>query len=112
MAAQLMRSTAPLKVSPGGDIRGTASHRDDADDACPPGLVAQSPAEIPALVRRIVADYDRYRRAAARFATGWTRWHHPTRIVAEMLCGAATLDSAGMRPPAVTMPPPADRRSA
>jgi glycosyltransferase involved in cell wall biosynthesis len=77
----------------------------------PPGLVANRPDEIPLLVRRIVDDYDRYRAAAAKFAVAWTRWHHPTRAIAEMLSGAATLDAIVPRshPHA---PPLTDRRSA
>ncbi|MEX2185248.1 MAG: hypothetical protein WD875_00570 [Pirellulales bacterium] len=109
MAAQVAgprfaRPTESLKVAP-------AEGRAVSTDAIPPGLIADTPAEIPALVRRIVADYDRHRAAAARFAEDWTRWHHPTRIVAEMLSGAATLDSAGLREPA-TPTASVDRRSA
>lgn len=84
MAAQLLRFGASAK-------RGFMNEHDDASVDSVPGLVAQSLAEFPALVRGAVADYDRLRAAAARFAVGWTRWHHPTRIVAEMLSGATTL---------------------
>ena len=84
MAAQLMRFGAAEK-------RAATPCQDEGSLGSVPGLVAKSPAEFPALIRRAVADYDRYRAAAARFAVEWTRWHHPTRIVAEMLSGAATL---------------------
>lgn len=106
MAAQLVRSFAPPQAAADDDGPG----RVDCAGGGPPGLVASSPAEIPTLVRQIVVDYDRYRRAAARFAAGWTRWHHPARIVAELLNGATTLDAAELLPPA--MPPPAGLKSA
>jgi hypothetical protein len=101
---------APANCWMGAQIARVMASNAAASDV-PPGLVANSPDEIPPLVRRIVDDYDRYRAAAAKFAVGWTRWHHPTRVIAEMLSGAATLDAVGPRSHAHA-PPLADRRSA
>lgn len=102
MAAQLSDFAA-------AERRPLAKRSDEAASGIAPGLVAQSLGEFPALVRRMVADYDRYRAAAARFAFAWTRWHHPTRVVAEMLSAATTLDGVGV---GVGVTPHGARRSA
>jgi hypothetical protein len=104
MATQISQSIDSWKLSHSMST-GQASKPGGAATACLPGLVASNPAEMPALVRCMVLEYDRYRAAAAQFAAQWTRWHHPTRIVAEMLSGATTLDAAGPRTQS-------DRRSA
>lgn len=103
---------AQLSANPKHSLRVAAPSIADYSTSAdlPPGLAAKTPAEIPALIRRVVMDYDRFRAAAARFAANWTKWHHPTRIVAEMLSGAATLDGMGPKPHDAL--PRADRRSA
>jgi hypothetical protein len=57
----------------------------------PAGIVAASHVDMPQAIATMVRDYDRYRAAAILNAMRWTRWHHPTRIVAEMLSRATSL---------------------
>jgi hypothetical protein len=48
------------------------------------GLAYQDPAEVPELIRDIVAHHGHYRSTAESFAREWSEWHSPERLVAEL----------------------------
>jgi hypothetical protein len=94
MSSDLVRTSAARRnASHATRPRATA----DANSLAPPGLIAATIEDFPRLVREMIADHARYRAAAQSFAQEWTRWHHPTRIVAEMLSHAANLDGTQRR---------------
>jgi hypothetical protein len=51
------------------------------------GLIAATPAQIPALLRNMVEHYPHYRTSAAAFAGQWCQTHAPERTI-EILTGA------------------------
>lgn len=49
------------------------------------GLIAADPAQAPDLLIDLIENHAHYRQTAAQFARGWTAWHNPDRVVAELL---------------------------
>ena len=62
------------------------------------GLVAASPDQAPELLADLIDNHAHYRRTAAAFARGWSAWHNPDRVVAELLSQRPAIPLTAPRP--------------